>query len=265
MEEKRIFVAFEIFAPWLEKEAKGRYINKDLRHVTLAFLGNVTKEKLDNIISKLPAPSFKIGAVGIFDKILFLPKLHSRVVSFNITWLIFEKEILEYRKDLLSFFKKLDISIEDKPFLSHVTVARKPFDKKSWKKDFIKLPFIIKKIILYESLKNSNYKSLFFHDLILPFEELEHTADIAFKINGCSYYHLFINGFIALCFKSLKFIDYFPKEKFSIKDIDDVIIKLNDLIGEMDSEVGSMFKAVSFQSNVVDKKKYLEWEMIVDV
>ncbi|KPK33053.1 MAG: hypothetical protein AMS24_02325 [Chlamydiae bacterium SM23_39] len=265
MEEKRLFLAFDIFSPWIEEEPKGRYIDKNFRHLTLIFLGNVKKEKIDEIISKLPIPSFQIGAVGIFDKILFIPHFHPRVVAFNINWLILEKDILEYRKDLISFFKKLDILVDEKPFLSHVTVARKTFDKKSWKKNFIKLPLAIKKINLYESLKNSNYQSLFSYDLISPFEELEHTADIAFKINGYDYNHLFINGFIALCFKFFKFIEYFPKKVFFIKNIDDVIIELNDLISRMDSEIGSPFKAVSFQANVVSKQNYLEWEMVVDV
>ena len=56
--------------------------------------------------------------------------------------------------------------------------------KQEWLDHFTPLPFFVKAIHLYQSLGNLQYQSLWESPLLSPFEELEHTADIAFLIRG---------------------------------------------------------------------------------
>ena len=82
-EEIRLFFGFEVHSPWPETFAGGKLIKEDLRHITLAFLGNTPKDKVPNLIKEIPRPSWSLGHVGIFDQILFLPESRPRVVSFH--------------------------------------------------------------------------------------------------------------------------------------------------------------------------------------
>lgn len=262
-EVKRFFVAFDVIAPWPEKEPKGRYIEKSLRHLTLAFLGNVEVAKIDKLLSNMVLPAFLIGPVGIFDKVLSLPVRHPNVVAYNISWLNDAKKIEEFRNRLNNSLKDFFSTDYHEKFLAHVTVCRAPFIIKEWKKNFSKLPFFITDMALYESLGKSEYKSVWKHGFILPFEEIEHTADIAFKVRGADYTSLYVNAFVSLCFKFPNLSDYFIN--ISCSSIDDVIIHLNEIVCRVDIEIGSPFKAVSFGSKVKKETNYLEWEMIVDV
>jgi len=260
--KKRIFFAFGVEAPWQEKEPPGRSIEKKLRHITLVFLGSLENEKIESILKK---PSFKIGPVGIFDKILFLPPLSKRVAALHANFLSDLENIKDFRKELIIFLKEHSIFIEDKKkFLAHATLCRKPFLKRKWKANFEKLPFFIKDFSLLESLGLSKYKKIWEFKFIKPFEELEHTADIAFNIKGENFKKLYENAFIALCFKSKEMINYFLEVE-NINNIDDVIINLNSIIEKMDSDIGSPFKAVSFKADIKKEKDLLTWEMIVDV
>lgn len=265
MEDKRIFFALDLTSKWDETEPPGRYIDKKLRHITLLFIGNISEEKLASLIQNIPSPSFNIAPSGILDKVLALPYNHPNVIAYRAHFLHDLEEIKIYKNVLSSYLESLGIFLEKgRSFLPHVTLCRKPFEINPWKKNFQKLPFYIPRIVLYESLENSKYRPLWFQEFILPFSEIEHTADIAFHIRGKDFYELYVNGFLALCFKSSQISRYFLENE-NIQNIDDVIISLNKIISNEDTEIGSLFKAVSFQSNVSNLEKYLQWEMIVDV
>jgi SHS2 domain-containing protein len=100
----------------------------------------------------------------------------------------------------------------------------------------------------------------------MPFEEKEHTADIAFIIRGENFNELYHNAQIALCFYHNKIFPYLQLNQKEKTNIDEVIISLNEIITIIDREIGSPFKAVSFHSNITtSKQNLLQWEMIVDV
>lgn len=266
---KRLFFGLDILSPWANTFPEGRILKEKNRHLTLLFLGEIMTSPLLNELSNIPKPGFQIGLVGFFDKSLFLPTKRPHVVSWHVDWLGQEHSLLYYRNELISWLKKLNITVknEERDFLSHVTLSRAPFNKNEWESFFYKQPLYFNHVHLYESLGHSDYKSLFSIPLRLPFEELEHTADIAFLIRGKNLHQLFINAQIALSFKFIPLLNV-VRSDVKVQTIDDVIIALNAIVAEADRESDQLcpFKAVCFHGDIeIESDQTLRWEMIVDV
>ncbi len=264
--KKRLFFAFDIEALYLDLPKEKKLIDEKNRHVTLLFLGNVEEEEILKSIKSTPLPPFKIGAVGEFDKCLFLPENNPRLVAYRVNFLEKNKDIENFQKELLSFFQNSSFDIkQENNFLPHITICRNDFDMTTWKQKFVRTPLYLKSFNLYESLGSSEYKSLWKREFIKPFEEIEHTADIAFIIKGENFQKLLVHAFSAMSFKSLDFLKYFNSLK-NVDSLDDVIINLNEIITKAEIEnVHLPFKAVSFHSKIEEKDNILSWEMIVDV
>jgi len=269
-EQKRVFFGFEIDSFWIDLPKENKIIDEKMRHITLLFLGDVPADEITSYIdelSKLEKTSFDIGPVGYFNKCLFLPHKNPRLVAFEVDFFNKIDEIKKFQKLLLNFFNKKNIPLkEKKPFLPHVTISRGHFDKKKWEDHFKLAPLYIKSMNLYESFENSKYSTLWKEDFIKPFEEIKHTADMAFIIRGKNFVDLLYNSFIALSFKLLDFLKYIYLLRADVNNIDDVIINLNEIVTQ--SEIDGIFlpfKAISFHSNIIKEKNILNWEMIVDV
>lgn len=264
----RVFLAFDVVAPWPQEFPKGRIIPEELRHLTLVFLGEQDLEKLPQV----PKVPFQVGMAGKFNKCIFLPPKHPHVVAWDVNWLYEAKKMYDFQKDVQSWALKNDIVVEEREFLYHMTISRGEFSKEKWEESFKELPFFVKRFCLYKSLGNSNYERIWAHDFILPFEELSHTADIAFKVHGENFKQLGINAFLALSFKYPELLDFFDKN-FGCETLDDIVIFLNTVIGKADAEIGVPFKAISFHgelktlenNNPKVQVNILEWEMVVDV
>jgi len=263
---KRLFLGFEIFTHWPELPKEKKMIDEENRHITLLFLGDNSISSIKSYMDNLPQLDLKVGAVGFFEKCLFWPIKHPRLVAYGIDFFENNNLMEKFQKDLVEFFKSKNHQIREKNnFLPHVTICRDHFDVTKWQRNFRPFPLYIKSFNLYESLGHSEYKTLWKKDYIRPFDEIPHTADIAFTIKGESYNELLYNSFIALSFKSFDFFDYYSELR-SIKNVDDIIIKLNDIITKAEIKGLSMpFKAVSFNSHIEKKDDIFSWEMIVDV
>jgi len=149
--------------------------------------------------------------------------------------------------------------------LPHVTVCRNEFKMDEWEKSFEPFAFYVKSFNLFESLGSSEYKTLWKKEFLKPFDEIEHTADIAFNIRGEDFSGLLYNAFIALSFKERIFLNYY-KELKNVSNIDDVIINLNELVTKAEIDgIHMPFKAISFHSDIKREDDILSWEMIVDV
>jgi len=261
---KRCFFGFKIFAPWPKLPKNSRVLTEENRHVTLAFLGDVSSKQIEEL-HQVPLPAFCFGPVGTFDRVIFLPKKSPRLVAWNIRWQD-AKMLNDFLKRLQHWLKKHDFMIQNRKMLWHVTMCRNHFKTKEWQQNFFSLPFIVDSFNLYESLKDSNYQILWSHNFLKPFEETEHTADLAFSIRGKNFTELYYNAQLALAFNNPAFLPFCVLEDKKKKNIEDVVIGLNELIFEMDKKIGSPFKAVSFHKNIKSfKDNLLEWEMIVDV
>lgn len=262
---KRLFFAFEILAPWPEKLPKGRLLDEDQRHLTLAFLGTSDYGKMTEAIKRFPYPPFRVGPAGYFNELVLLPPHHPRVAAWHVEWLDDPIPIELYRESLTAWLQNegFDPDIREK-FLWHATLCRAPFHPGDWRKAFSKIPLIVKALHLYESLGNSKYAPLWTYHFHLPFEEYEHTADIAFMIKGESLEEIKRHALTALAFKCPEMLSYRTTQR-SIETIEEVIIDLNESIALADQSIGSPFKAVSFHGDLREEDGILEWEMIVDV
>ncbi len=261
--KNRLFWGAKIHAPWPSLWPKGRLIEEQYRHTTLVFLGTVSDPDLKESLKRAPPPAFKIGSRGYFDSILLLPEKRPRVAAWHIHW--FDEALSSFQLDLTNWLKANGFSLEDRTWLSHVTVCRNPLSSDAWKESFQPLPCYAGSISLYESLGHSRYRSLLSISILPPFEEMEHTADIAFRVYGNSLQDLYESAFSALAFRCPDLLAYYKKET-SIQSLEDIVILLNDAVSQTDRFVGCPFKAVSFHGEVSPfKTDLLQWEMIIDV
>lgn len=267
MDARRLFFGVEVSAPWPEEYPRGRLLDPEQRHMTLAFLGNVDYQKVQPLLTQIPKPTWQIGIPAFFDAPLFLPPHRKlpKVHAWHVQWLADDKGLLHFQRQLSSFLIKNEFKLDERDFLPHVTICRAPFYPREWKRSFVKLPCFFKDIHLYESVGNLKYEARWTASVSAPFEEVEHTADIAFKVRGESLGQLFQHAFLALSFRFPELLQYIPKIS-SVTSLHDIVKGLNDIVCLADAEIGCPFKAISYHGNLLERpEKTFEWEMIVDV
>lgn len=264
---KRLFFGIEIQAPWPEALPKGRLLDEKHRHLTLAFLGQIPYEPLMKKLDECPffTKPIPLGVSGWFDACLTLPTHHPHVVAWHPCWYQERSILFEIQFTLNEWLKQLGYKMDSREWLPHATLCRQPFDHKEWKKTFAPLPLSTSNIHLYESIGSCTYVPLWTYPIKKPFEEIEHTADIAFIVRGSSILELYHNGFTALAFKFPPLIHYFIQID-ALNALEDVIITINQCMSLADTDIGCPMKAVSFHGNAAQTEDAtLEWEMIVDV
>lgn len=259
---KRLFFAFEALSNGPSPLPGGRLLKEEERHMTAAFIGRADWEKLESELPQLPPFPFTLGFCGLCQEILFL----SHVVAYRVDFSpATDQNLANYATSLNqwlyehAYLKKP----ETRPFLPHITLARRPFDYKKWKKIPTHWPVTFQRLNLYESLGGLHYQPIWHTNLIPPFEEREHTADIEFLVRGRDLTELFRHSAFAL-------LTRFPEGGAFYRDqapqsIDEIIFLLNDWIRQMDGEIGCPFKAVSWHGKIEEEGEHMKWEMIVDV
>ena len=247
----RCFFGLEAKAPWPASFPNGRIVDESSRHLTLAFLGNT-----ENIpdCDKLPKPQFKIGKVAKTTELLFL----SNVVACNVEFFGECDAIKTYQTELLAA-----LSLETKKdFLPHVTIARAPKDKSAWTLE--PMPLLFGPLHLYESMGDLTYKPIWTHEIIWPFEEIPHTADIAFLVRGENLSELCFHAQIALAFAYPELLPY--ANEVQTNSFEEIVVALNKIVTGADLDFGSPIKAVSFSGDAHEiDGGLLQWEMIIDI
>jgi RNA 2',3'-cyclic 3'-phosphodiesterase len=172
-ENKRLFFGFEVHAPWPSKFPKGRLLRESDRHLTIAFLGNVSWPHLKSLLPNIPLPSKKVGLVGNLDRMLFLPSRKPSVVALHGA--LYEEYLYleSYQKKLINWLQShgIPVSLNSERFLPHVTICRRPFEASEWKAFFQPLPFYLTNFHLYESRPGLVYDPLWTHPLLPPFDQ----------------------------------------------------------------------------------------------
>ncbi len=265
MDETRLFFGFEVEAPWRKKQPNARLIKPIYRHMTLAFLPKASLDELKRLQGEFPLPQLPYGPCGLLDELIFLPPKRPRVVAAHPKLFHSYTHVAHYQEILTQWLIDHGFSPAhpDRPWLPHVTIGRAPFDPKAWREDFLPLPFISRHMILYQSLGHSTYEKLWKHKLTPPFEEIHHTADIAYRVRAKSYPELFLNALAALAFRAPSLVTYRVDEK--INGLIDVVQLLNRLITQMDIKEGCPLKSVSHQGEVEESEGQLVWEMVCAV
>jgi len=261
---KRVFLGMECHAPWPEDLPKGRIVEPENRHITLAFLGTVDIDLFLKHIESIPLPPFPLGFAGRFTRCRFFPKKRPRVVAWEVDVGTRQPELLDYQQEIEAWLAKGKYRVDDRKFLPHMTISRGKFDPGAWKKAFTPLPVILSNLHLYESQGSSNYTPLWTHGLPAPFEEFDHTADIAFRIRGQGLKQIFEHALSALAFQCPELLDYKDPD-FIPESLNEIIQRLNHIVGKADAEIGTPLKAVSYHGDLNQKDQYQDWEMIVDV
>lgn len=259
-----LFFACEVAAPWPTVYPKGRLVESSARHMTLAFLGHTPLSELQQLLPQFPEFPSQIGPSGVFDFCLFLPENDPHVVAWHAQYFDPNGLLSSFQTELVRWLRSCGYRVDARPFLPHVTIARSPFERHQWKVAFNPLPFIIKAIHLYESKGNLIYEPVWTYPLLPAFEELEHTADIAFIIRAESVAELHYHAQIALAFKYPPLVNYIHNISLQ-QSLDDVVVALNHLVAIVDGDIGCPIKAISYHGRIEEEQKRLKWEMIVDV
>lgn len=264
-EYKRLFFGFEIIAPWPHDYPSGRILKETDRHLTIAFLGRQHFKKIQEIIPFLPVPSFEFAPLGNLKELLFLPPKHPHVVALKVDFLNELKAVENFQKNFGTTLCQLGFTLQEHPqFLPHVTLARSPFNPDDWKKSNLSLPCYLKNYHLYESLGQLIYSPVWTYPISAPFEEIVHTADIAFRIYGKNLEQIRLHACWALFFKAPSLQNYWNRAT-PCRSLDDIILELNELITLGDIEEGIPLKAVSYHGELLHKNDFYQWEMIIDV
>jgi len=255
----RFFVAFIIDAPWPQSFPNARLLVPHERHLTIAFLGKSNRAQTLKSFEALSTQKLPTGFCGCFDSIIFLPEKSPRVVAYHAQTSN-EDELCEFVRNVNQHMNL----VLSKQWMPHVTIGRSPFNKKEWEKSFQPLPFCVSSFGLFESLGNLRYKVLAEIPLTPAIEKLDHTADLAYILRGKTLEELFHHAIVSLSFDDLHFLPFLAIQR-RFASIDEIIIELNRLIRELDSQHGCPFKAVSFHDTLRKNAGFYEWEMIIDV
>jgi RNA 2',3'-cyclic 3'-phosphodiesterase len=157
---QRLFFGAETIAPWPKELPRGRLVEESSRHLTLAFLGTISFKSLEPHLFTIPQAPFDIGIVGISDQLLALPNRHARVIACHVKWLEHEETLRSFHRALIQWLLKANYTVQDRELLSHITIARAPFDRDEWMQLQLCLPFVLKGFHLYESVGNLSYVPL---------------------------------------------------------------------------------------------------------
>ncbi len=196
-DEARLFFGAEVAAPWPTQLPDGRMLAPEGRHVTLAFLGNTSLPRLLNLLPGAPPPACRVGPVGRFNKLIFLPEAKPRVVAYHIQWLAGGEELTSYQELLVSWLRSHGYLLEERSFLPHVSIARRPFVLKEWKDVFRPLPMAIRAIHLYQSMGNLVYETRYSWALRPPLSE-DYTG---VQLQASSWPDLETHARVALAFR----------------------------------------------------------------
>lgn len=138
---------FESLQEELKKEIRGRSMSRNNLHMTLAFLGDVEFDKIQELIKAFKKITFP--PISLTTKSLNTFGEGTLVVSF------FDEPILtEYRNRIVQLLSDLSIKYDEKRFVPHLTLFRKS-NKKIYR-EITPYCAIIKNVHIFSSVLTSD-------------------------------------------------------------------------------------------------------------
>ncbi len=264
MQQKaRAFLAFAASEEYPHKLPEGREIAPSMRHLTLVFFPEVDLKGLIGALDKL-SPLPQLGFGGIAKEFVLLPPRHPRVLAWNVN-LGPSLPVIARLAETYGIWAEREGFLqqrETRAYLPHVSLMRSPFSHLDRIKTVYPHPILFPSLHLYESVGNLEYEKRWSKELIVPYREIPHTADVAFEIVGRSLEELYWNASLAL---ATRWEQLLPSEIPVLESHPDLIRMLNKRIAEIDSAEGISLKAVSYHSTLTKREDVTYWEMIVDV
>jgi 2'-5' RNA ligase len=194
---KNLFLAFEIKGQWPASFPKARLIPDAYRHLTLAFIGPYDNSSVMNVVPTIPRFKDTISPSGRLDNLIFLPPGIERIAVL-IPQFFDMPAVMNYQKEVSGdLLRKLGLQ-EKRSFLPHVSIARAPFDHKEWKEISWNIPFYVSSLSLYQTVASLRYDILWKQPYTPPFDEIDHTADLAYTIRGRNLSELFSHALLCL-------------------------------------------------------------------
>ena len=131
---KRIFIAIkvepgDILAETMESLQSGfpadsiRWTDKDNIHITLAFLGDTSEEKIPGLVSMLKSVC---SSTGSFDLTIRSAGLFRDINDPRILWIGTDRaeNLIRLNSLIISGLEKTGFPVEKRPFSPHITIGR---------------------------------------------------------------------------------------------------------------------------------------------
>lgn len=156
----RLFIALDLEKDNLEplkeklKNVKGRFVSDNNFHLTLAFLGDVSISRIDELKNIINSINLHLNEL----KSTKVSTFHKNVIVINFEK---NKELMNYQKKLTNLLKQNNFYFDDKPYIPHLTLIRNSNEFINFEYQKV---FKIKGIHLFSSTLDKNgaiYDSLF--------------------------------------------------------------------------------------------------------
>ena len=159
-----------------DKSSAIRWVDQANYHITLAFLGDQEQDDLETLAEKLDEciaePEFRLGLTHPCPFPETRPKLIATMASRN-------DEINNIHRQVMSAIKSVDMNVDKRKFLPHVTLGRYRHSKNTYAGNIplnVSFDTIIDEVVLYESIltsSGSEYEPIYRFPLDeLPYENV---------------------------------------------------------------------------------------------
>ena len=139
-----------------DKSGAVRWVDQENYHITLAFLGDKNQEDLELLAEKLDEniiqPEFQLSLTHPSPFPENRPKMLAAMAIKN-------NGILDLHKQVISSIKSIDMVIDKRKFIPHVTLGRYRHSKNSYAGDIpinVSFETVIDEVVLYESVLTSS-------------------------------------------------------------------------------------------------------------
>ncbi len=142
---------------------KASWTNPTNLHITMKFLGNINEKEKEEIVDMISSINQKQFTAKIANLDAFPSRTKAKILFFQVE----SSYLLEIYDFLQNNLKRTKLAIDDKPFKSHITIARikKPLNIEKFIKEIkLESSFRADEITLFESVLTPQgpiYKNIF--------------------------------------------------------------------------------------------------------